>query len=360
METGFRGTFVISWSQTDVDGLDAAPIEAIEVGAAWSWRGEAVRIDGPGNVLRLDGATGAAELRRRAARTVRQLVGAAVPEIAAEAGVGACAATKGDEPLLDSHFIVTNGARSYIVTVIELGGGARPLLMFHDDIPPRDTELWIVQHSLGALRRPCEDSRPGGVICFTPGTLIDTPQGARPVEELREGDRVSTRDNGPQEILWIGSRRMTGARLYVMPQLRPIRFRAGALGIARPDRELLVSPEHRILMRGPAARALFNTPEVLVPARALVDGGTVQVDRVLREVTYVHLLLPQHQIIRANGIDTESFHPASATLSALGAEDRGRLLDLLPGIDRDPHSYGGYARRNLTQSEVAIMLHEAA
>lgn len=354
METGFRGTFVISWSQTDVDGLDAAPIEAIEVGAAWSWRGEAVRIDGPVNILRLDGAVGGAELRRRAARTVRQLVGAAVPEAAVHP------AAEIEEPLLDSHFVVTNGARSYIVTVIELGGGARPLLMFHDDIPPRDTELWIVQHSLGALMRPRDDSRPGGVICFTPGTLIDTPQGPRPVEELREGDRVSTRDNGPQEILWIGSRRMTGARLYVMPQLRPVRFRAGALGIARPERALLVSPEHRILVRGPAARALFNTSEVLVPARDLVDGDTVQVDRVLREVTYVHLLLPQHQIIRANGIDTESFHPASATLSALGAEDRARLLDLLPDVARDPHSYGGYARRNLSQSEVAIMMHEAA
>jgi hypothetical protein len=100
-----------------------------------------------------------------------------------------------------------------------------------------------------------------------------------------------TRDNGPQEVLWMGSRRITGARMFVMPELRPIRFRPGALGIDRPDQELLVSPEHRMLVKGAAAQALFNTPEVLVPARDLVNDRTVFTDLKVREVTYVHLLL---------------------------------------------------------------------
>ena len=46
MKTGFRGTFVISWSQTEVDGLEAAPVKNLSVGAAWSWRGDAVQVDG--------------------------------------------------------------------------------------------------------------------------------------------------------------------------------------------------------------------------------------------------------------------------------------------------------------------------
>ena len=116
-----------------------------------------------------------------------------------------------------------------------------------------------------------------------------------PVQDLREGDYVLTRDNGPQEILWIGRRRMSGARLFAMPKLRPIRFSAGALGIERPEQELLVSPEHRMLIRGPAVRALFNTPEVLVAASELVNGTTIRSDVNLREVTYIHLMLANHQ-----------------------------------------------------------------
>lgn len=354
MKTGFRGTFVISWSQTDVDGLEAAPIESLEVGAAWSWHGEAVRVDGPNDILRLDRADGGADLRRRAARSVQRLVGAAVQH---KTDLGE---VEIDEPLLDSSFVVTNGAQSYTVTVIAVGPGARPLLMFYNDMPPRNTDLWVVHHSLGALTREKDVAQKGGVICFTPGTRIDTPDGPRRVEDLREGDLVQTCDNGAQDILWIGNRRMTGARLFVMPELRPIRFRTGALGIERPDQELLVSPDHRMLVRGRVANALFNTPEVLVPARDLVNGSTIAVDLNLREVNYVHLLLANHQIIRANGVDTESFHPASAALTSLGEDDRVRLLDLLPNLDRDPHSYGGYARRNLSASEAAILMHEAA
>jgi len=354
MKTGFRGTFVISWSQTDVDGLEAAPLETLNTGAAWSWRGEAVRVDGPNDLLRLDQADGAASIRKRAARSVRRLVGAAVQNKTDIRSVEI------DEPLMDSSFVVTNGAQSYTVTVIEVGPGSHPLLMFIDELPPRNTDLWVVHHSLGTLVKTQDDTLQGGVICFTPGTRIATPDGPRLVEDLREGDQVRTRDNGSQDIQWIGSRRMTGARLFVMPRLRPVRIRAGALGIERPEEELLVSPEHRMLVRGPAAQALFNTPEVLVPARDLVNGSTIAVDLAVREVTYVHLLLPNHQILWANGVETESFHPASADLSTLADTDRTRLLAQFPDLEMDPHLYGGYARRNLTISETAILMHQAA
>jgi Hint domain-containing protein len=354
MKTGFRGTFVISWSQTDVDGLESAPLESLNTGAAWSWRGEAVRVDGPNDVLRLDQADGEASIRKRAARKVRRLIGAAVQNKRDIRSVEI------DEPLMDSSFVVTNGAQSYTVTVIEVGRGAHPLLMFLDELPPRNTDLWVVHHSLGTLVKTQEDEPQGGVICFTPGTRISTPDGPRFVEELREGDRVQTRDSGAQEILWTGSRNMTGARLFVMPRLRPVRIRVGALGVERPEQELLVSPEHRMLVRGPAAQALFNTSEVLVPARDLVNGSTITVDLKVREVTYVHLLLPSHQILWANGVETESFHPASAVLSTLAEGDRTRLLDQFPDLELDPHLYGGYARRNLTKSETAILMHQAA
>jgi len=313
-----------------------------------------VRVDGPNDLLRLDQADGEASIRKRAARKVRRLIGAAVQN------KNDIRSVEIDEPLMDSSFVVTNGAQSYTVTVIEVGPGAHPLLMFIDELPPRNTDLWVVHHSLGTLVKPQEDTAQGGVICFTPGTRISTPDGPRFVEELRIGDQVQTRDSGAQEILWTGSRRMTGARLFVMPRLRPVRIRTGALGIDRPEHELLVSPEHRMLVRGPAAKALFNTSEVLVPARDLVNGSTIVVDLTVREVTYFHLLLPSHQILWANGVETESFHPASTALSTLAEGDRSRLLDQFPDLELDPHLYGGYARRNLTRSETAILMHQAA
>jgi len=354
MGTGFRGTFVISWSQTKLDGLRPASVQALSVGVTWSWHGDTVRVDGPNELLRLEMSDGEAVNRKRAARMVRRLVGAAMNNTRDLDRVEVA------DPLMDIGFVVTDGTRSYTVTIIEVGGGGAPLLMFHDDIPPVGREMWVVHHSLEGMRGASTGPASGGVICFTPGTRIETPDGPRLVEELREGDRVQTKDNGAEEIQWIGSRRMTGARLFAMPKLRPVRLRAGSLGIDRPDAELLVSPEHRLLVQGDVARALFNTTEVLVTARDLINNDTVSVDLASREVTYIHLLLPCHQIIWANGVETESFHPASAALSTLSDADRGRLLALNPNLELEPQLYGGFARRCLNGSEAAILAHEAA
>ena len=350
MKTGFVGTFVISWSQTEVDGLEAAPMQSLTVGAAWSWRGDAVRVDGPSDVLRLDRADGSEKLRKRAAKIVHRLVGAALDpkKPITEQDSGAYA------HLADNCFVVTDGAQSYTVTVIEIGRGAQPLLMFLDELPPRNSDLWIVHHTLSmgvdGIKGP-----DAGVICFTPGTRILTPCGAVSICDLEVGDLVQTKDNGAQPIEWIGSRRMTGARLFAMPKLRPVRIRAGALGVERPDCELLVSPEHRMLISGKVAQDLFNTPEVLVAAKNLINGSSIVVDLAVKEVTYVHLLLPGHNVVWANGVETESFHPANAALSSLDETDRGRLLAQYPELEFDPHAYGGFARRNLTTSEAAIL-----
>ena len=75
----------------------------------------------------------------------------------------------------------------------------------------------------------------------------------RPIESLHEGDLVHTKDNGTQEVQWIGSRRMTGARLFTFPKLRPIRVKSGALGSGEPQGDLIVSPDHKFVVRGDVA-----------------------------------------------------------------------------------------------------------
>jgi len=353
MGTTYHGTFVISWSQTRIDTLQAAPLDFLKVGASWSWTGEAIRVDGPNDLLRLNEAEGDAERRKRAARMVRRLVGEAV-ETSDPNGVSV------DFPMADKTFVLTDGEQTFTVTLVDTGARTPPLLMFLNSVPPRHRDLWIIHTSLSKTPSQSAAETQGAVICFTPGTRILTPAGNRCIEDLREGDYVQTKDNGQQQIQWMGARRMSGARLFAMPKLRPILIRAGLFGLDEPDEDLLVSPEHRLLVKGRVALDLFNAPEVLVAARDLVDHDRVSVDLSVREVTYVHMLLPQHEIVFANGVETESFHPANAALSTLDAQDRARLGQVLPMVQDNPQSYGSYARRNLTSSEVAILLHEAA
>lgn len=357
MKTGFKGTFVISWSQTEIDGLEAAPLDALSIGAAWAWRGDAIRVDGPNDILRLDQADGADQLHKRAARMVHRLVGAALEKEAPSLEAQAEDALS-ELPVMDNSFVVTDGRRCFAVTVIKAGWGA-PLLMFVDDIPPCGCELWVVHHTLAQSRRAQLGQKEGGMICFTPGTRIRTPTGRIRIEDLREGHLVETKDNGAQPIEWIGSRRVSGARLFAAPHLRPVTINMGFFGDDLPDGDLVVSPEHRILVEGAVARDLFNTPEVLVAAQDLINGETVRVDFEAQEVTYVHLLFDRHQVIWANGVETESFHPASAALGSLAEGDRMRLGRLYPELECDPYVYGGFARRNLSRSEAALLRHAA-
>lgn len=351
MKTGYQGTFVISWTQTEIDGLSPAPLSSVRVGAGWSWRGEAVRVDGPRDLLILTGAEGEAELRARAARMVRRLMGAALE--------GPAAPDLGEDPAPEQSFTVTDGLRAWVVTLVELPDSAARLLMFSGHVPPAGAELWIVDCGLD-LRPALSRAEAPGVICFTPGTLIDTPEGKRPVEALAPGDWVTTRDDGAQQILWTGGRAMTGARLYAMPELRPVRIRAGAFGIGRPEGDLLVSPQHRMLLRGAQARALFNEDEVLVRACDLVDGRAVRIEQGLPRLRYIHILLSRHQVLWANGMETESFHPGATALSLVPEDQRAGLLALLPDLAQDPMSYGGFARRMLTAPEAAILRHDLA
>jgi hypothetical protein len=355
METGYLGTFVISWAQTELDGVRGGGPELALTGASWRWTGEAVRLEGAVGPLALEGALGRADMHRRAARVVGRLVGAALrhsspdPEPEPEA--------EQDDPPLPG-FVLTDGRRSYGASLIQVPDTGSRLVMFLGQMPPADRDLWIVRTSFQPQDITMGSRASGGVICFTPGTRLMTPTGPRAIETLREGDLVSTRDNGPQEVLWTGHRRMTGARLFAMPHLRPIRIRASAFGIGQPEGDLLVSPQHRMLLRGRAAASLFNADEVLVMAEGLINDHSIVVDHALREVTYVHVLLPRHQIVWANGIETESFHPSNTALDTVDAAQRAALLQALPGLEADPQAYGDYARRNLSASEAAILRHE--
>ncbi len=169
------------------------------------------------------------------------------------------------------------------------------------------------------------------VACFTPGTMIDTDQGRVAIEALQIGDRVLTRDNGYCPIRWIGQQVIGGARLRETPSLQPILISQGALGYGLPERDMLVSRQHRMLFTSTRAELLFGECEVLAKAVHLTEmPGIAQV--CLPEVTYIHVMFDRHEIILADGAWSESFQPSDRTMEAFDEDQRRELEAIFPGL----------------------------
>ncbi|MDN5786245.1 Hint domain-containing protein [Pseudorhodobacter sp.] len=185
------------------------------------------------------------------------------------------------------------------------------------------------------------------VICFRAGTMIATPKGPRPVEDLRPDDFVTTRDNGAQPLRWIGKRTVAAK-----DGLAPITIAAGTLDNSH---DLSVSPNHRMLISATSNDLHFGTDEVFVAAKYLLGNpGVSQCSG--GKVTYVHLLFDQHEVVFANGTPSESFFPGANDLNALDSEARHEVLTLFPEL---PHQQSGCfkatARLCLTRQESRLL-----
>ena len=185
------------------------------------------------------------------------------------------------------------------------------------------------------------------LLCFVSGTLIRTQTGEHPIEDLTSGDMVLTMDHGYQPIRWIWSstRAATG-------DLAPILIRKGALG---NDRDLRVSPQHRMLLQGWQAELLFGESEVLATAKSLInDHSIIRVEG--GEVEYYHMLFDTHEIVWAEGAPSESFHPGEQGWNSFDQATRDEILELFPQLgDKNFESYGPSARLSLKHKEGVLL-----
>lgn len=193
------------------------------------------------------------------------------------------------------------------------------------------------------------------VPCFTPGTLIATPEGERLVEDLKVGDRVITRDNGIQQILWVGRKTLTGHQLARKPHMKPILIQQGALGNGLPEHDMLVSPNHRILVSNDKTTLYFEEREVLAAAKHLTGLGGVDEVSTLG-VSYVHMMFENHEIVLSNGAWTESFQPGDYTLKGIGNAQRQEIFELFPELETEDgvRDYAS-ARRSLKKHEARLL-----
>lgn len=166
-------------------------------------------------------------------------------------------------------------------------------------------------------------------LSFGRGTMITTEGGAPcPIEALRPGMRVMTRDHGAQPVTWIGR-----ATLRAVGALAPVVIARGALGNAG---DLIVGQHHRMFLYQRRRAAGQPTAELLVQARHLVNGDTV----FLREggmVDYFALVFERHEIVYAEGIPTESLLVTDGTLQRLPADLSREMRTRFPDLNQNQH-----------------------
>ena len=173
-------------------------------------------------------------------------------------------------------------------------------------------------------------------ICFGAGTLIATETGARPAECLQVGDKVITEDNGPSPVKWIGRRSVGSSELILTPDLRPIRIRARALGPGVPIRDLVVSPQHRIVANGKIVERMFDCPEVLAPAKHLIALEGIDIAWDLAAITYFHVMLDRHEILFAEDVPTESLYAGDQALRGIDQAGLMELFSIFPELRNRP------------------------
>lgn len=182
----------------------------------------------------------------------------------------------------------------------------------------------------------------GAAVCFAADTLIQTPSGSLPVQRLRPGDFVQTKDNGVKEVLWIGQRHIRQTELQRFDQLRPVLIRPGVFG---DHGTLILSQQHRILVNGTQLGLSFDLKEAFIKAKHLAEyfPQAARIDVNMTGVSYYHILLESHEVVFSNGITTESMFPGTMALKGISRHDRqhiGQLFSALPSNSKD--TVGGF------------------
>lgn len=182
-------------------------------------------------------------------------------------------------------------------------------------------------------------------VCFAAGTMIATSGGEIHVQDLAVGDPVYTLDGVAKPIRKILVHPLSAP--FLQDRHKPIEFKKGCFGPDSPKRTLVVSPQHRILLEqadeGPR----------LVPAKGLIGLPGVRRKRGCKRVEYYHLVFDQHEIIRSDGVWTESFFPGDMALDAVSASSRDEIRDIF-GLGQDtPHAstYAGIEKLTVRQAQ---------
>ncbi len=219
----------------------------------------------------------------------------------------------------------TNGRCTEALILVEVDAGAHVSDVHVLPLSPIEART---EYTLVGADRETARQKFAQVACvsFSRGTRITMSDGRqRPIEDLRVGDRVLTRDDGPQAIRWIGQ-----STVRAEGDLAPIVIKAGTMNNAY---DLVVSPEHRLFVYQRVDQIGAGRADLLVKARHLVNGDSIYVQQG-GFVDYFQILFDRHHIIYAEGIAAESMLVDPRTRPALPEELIRRLSEILPQHER--------------------------
>lgn len=206
-----------------------------------------------------------------------------------------------------------------------LGGQAAP-------VPKRNFEIAALRHDgsliIGQTVGPAIDLFDAAFSAFAHGSLILTPSGYIPIEDLQPGDMVTTGDKGTQTVTWIGSASFAPSRATGRTSL--VRITSDTFGESRPAQSLTLGPGARILRTPSNLRSFAQDQQLLTPAKAFVDGVNVIEVTPPTAVRLFHLCLAKHATINVSGIEVETFHPGNILPEELPSSLRDRFLSLFP------------------------------
>ena len=195
------------------------------------------------------------------------------------------------------------------------------------------------------------------VSAMRQGTLLETPVGPRAVEDLLPGDTVLAANGRPDTVVWIGA-----MMAFVNPNSSasdtPLltRVTADSFGLSRPSPDLVLGPGARLLHRSPACQEAYGTEGALAPIGAFVDGEMVVGLCPQSPVKVFHIAFARHRIIRANGVEIESFHPGNLAEMRISRDLLSYYLSLFPHV-RSLEAFGGAAFPQLTLEDAQGLVH---
>ena len=176
------------------------------------------------------------------------------------------------------------------------------------------------------------------IICFAKGTEIETSEGVRAIETLRVGDLVRTLDAGYVPVKWLGKTDLKASEMLRWQNLIPVRVKRNAFGPRCPRNDVVLSPNHRVLITGSRAELYFGEPEVLVPIKALINGVTIQQEAANSGVSYFHLLLEGHHIVDTSGLLSESLFLGDQSVLAVSESAEQDLRLALTEFEWQQHA----------------------
>jgi len=195
---------------------------------------------------------------------------------------------------------------------------------------------------------------PGGLA---EGANLRTPCGPRRVENVRPGDMIVTRLNGVQAVRLVWRRRLSAEALRATPGLAPVRLKPRALGPMMPRQDVVVAPDHKILIPGWRLVGWPEDAQLLVPAAEIARASdAAYVDRARDDVTFYQFVFDGPQVLSANGLPVESLVPDPGVIASLAPAERDSLTRRFPQLARDPAAYPPAEYRAATGVELTTAL----